>query len=391
MKCKFCGNENLILLNDFYMDKNTTTTLGLHNENIRVKIEVCPNCGLGMNTTPMSSEELDNFYRHYSSCVSYYDSMLTNLFNKIKEQIPMYKKYIPSYDSKIVEIGCNDGYFLDMLQKDAANGGGHYSNLIGIEPSDEADIGIQNGLHIEKAFFTAGYFKDKVDMFFLRQVFEHLEEPFKIFEDMVSQLNDNGVIIIETPDLDVFCHIHLFYYSWPFYEKMAEKYGMKIIECNSVHINDSAHKITAIFAKKESKYKEVKCPFSIDDVINERKKDVADRLLEYYENTKLLKKFFKKHKKVYWIGTGGYSVSYLQTVLNLNLAKDIELIPVSLMYKLKGKTLPACTAKVVMPEDIQNTSADGIVVSTVYVDDVHDALKKYNISYNEIIYFKGQE
>ena len=120
MKCKFCGNEHFILLNDFYMDKNTTTTLGLHQEEIRVKVEVCTNCGLGMNTTPMSSEELYNFYRHYSSGVSYYDSMLTNLFDKIKEEIPMYKKYIPSYDSKIVEIGCNDGYFLDMLQKDAA-------------------------------------------------------------------------------------------------------------------------------------------------------------------------------------------------------------------------------------------------------------------------------
>ena len=391
MKCKFCGNDKLVLLNDFYMDKNTTTTLGLHQENIRVKIEVCPNCGLGMNTTPMSSEELDNFYRHYSSCLSYYDSMLTRFFDKIKKQVPIYKKYIKSYDSKIVEIGCNDGYFLDMLQKDAANGGGHYSNLIGIEPSDEADIGIQNGLHIEKAFFTAGYFKDKVDMFFLRQVFEHLEEPFKIFEDMVSQLNNDGVIIISTPDLDVFCHIHLFYYSWPFYEKMAARYGMKIIECNSFNLNNSTHQITVIFAKKDSKYEEVKCPFSTEDVINERKKDIADRMLEYYENTKLLKKFFKKHKKVYWIGTGGYSVSYLQTVQNLNLAKDVELIPVSLMYKLKGKTLPACTAKVVMPEDIQNTSADGIVVSTVFVDDVHDALKKYKISYNEIIYFKGQE
>ena len=391
MKCKFCGNDNLTLLNDFYMDKNTTTNLGLHQENIRVKVEVCTNCGLGMNTTPMSSEELHNFYRHYSGCVSYYDSMLANLFDKMKSQVPMYKKYIKSYDSKIVEIGCNDGYFLDMLQKDAANGGGYYSNLIGIEPSDEADIGIQNGLHIEKAFFTAGYFKDKVDMFFLRQVFEHLEEPFKIFEDMVSQLNDEGVIIIETPHLDIFCHIHLFYYSWPFYEKMAEKYGMKIIECVLTNRDNAAKFISVIFAKKESKYKEVQCPFSIEDIINERKKDVADRLLEYYENTKLLKKFFKKHKKVYWIGTGGYSVSYLQTVQNLNLAKDVELIPVSLMYKLKGKTLPACTAKVVMPEDIQNTSADGIVVSTVFVDDVHDALKKYNISYNEIIYFKGQE
>ena len=246
-------------------------------------------------------------------------------------------------------------------------------------------------MHIEKAFFTAGYFKDKVDMFFLRQVFEHLEEPFKIFEDMVSQLNDEGVIIIETPHLDIFCHIHLFYYSWPFYEKMAEKYGMKIIECVLTNRDNAAKFISVIFAKKESKYKEVQCPFSIEDIINERKKDVADRLLEYYENTKLLKKFFKKHKKVYWIGTGGYSVSYLQTVQNLNLAKDVELIPVSLMYKLKGKTLPACTAKVVMPEDIQNTSADGIVVSTVFVDDVHDALIKYNISYNEIIYFKGQE
>lgn len=390
MKCTFCGNEELVLLNDFYMDKNTTSTLDLSQEKVRVRVEVCSKCGLGINTTPMSSQELDYFYKHYSSCLSYYDSMLDNIFNEIKAEIPLYKKYIPYYDSKVVEIGCNNGYFLDMLQKDAAEIGKHYTNLMGIEPSEEANIGIKHGLNIEKAFFKAGYFKEKVDMFFLRGVFEHLEDPFQIFEDMTTQLNDEGVIILQTPDLDVFCHIHLFYYSWPFYEKMAEKYGMKIIECH-LENKKNYYVVTAVFAKKKSKYSEVKCPLSVNDVIEKRKKDIADRMIEYYENTKTLKKFFKKHKKVYWVGTSGYSVSYLQTAQDLNLANDVELIPVSLMYKSKGASMPGCTSTVVMPEDLQNTHAQGIVVATLFTEDVDDALKKYNISYDEIVYFNGQE
>ena len=390
IKCPFCNESTLILLHDFYMDKNVTTNLPLNNEKVRVKILVCESCGLGFNATPMTSAELDNFYKHYNSAVSYYDETMKEAFKEIYNELPLYKKYIKSYKDKIVEIGCNDGFFLDIMQKDAANNKQKYTNLMGIEPSDEADIGIAHGLKIDKAFFKAGYFQEKVDMFILRQVFEHFENPFTIFQDMVTQLTSNGVIIIESPNLDAFCHIHLFYYSWPFYEIMAKKYGMKIIECKVTRMRKH-YNITAVFAKNTSKYTELRCPYTIYSVIYERKKDIQDSLMEYYENTKLLKKFLKSNKTVYWWGCGGTSVSYLETIRDLNILNDCKIIPANLMAKRKGYMLPSCDKPTVLAEDIENTHVDGVVIATMMIDEVKKTMRKYNITYDNCIIIEGVE
>ena len=106
----------------------------------------------------------------------------------------------------------------------AVNGPGEASN---------ADIGIAHGLHIEKAYFKPDYFKDneKVDVFISRCFFEHLEEPFEMFKAMLDSLSDNGKIIMKVPNFTGYELTHLYYYSWPFLEKMAARYNAKIIDC----------------------------------------------------------------------------------------------------------------------------------------------------------------
>lgn len=392
MKCKFCSNDNLILLNDFYMNKNVSSTLELQDDEIRVKIEVCPKCGLGINTTRMSSDELEIFNKHYSHFISYFEDSDNIFFKKTYEMLPLYEKYIKSFDDKIVDIGCSDGYFMDMLQKKAyTNGKKQYTNLIGIEPSEEAEIGITHGLNIKKDFFKSNYFNTKINIFVLRHVFEHLEEPFKVFEDMVSQLDDEGVIILETPNLDNFCHIHLFYYSWPFYEQMAKRYNMKVIEYHDIKPFPFYNFLFIAFAKSTSSYTEQKCPYTIEQLIEERKKDIADRYFEYFDNTKKLKKFFNNKKKIYWFYTGGYSIDYLLIIKKQNMINDMELIPVSTLNKRSGEILPACTYPTVTINDIKNTHADGIVIATLLVEKVYELLQKNNIMADEIMKIEGFE
>lgn len=281
---------------------------------------------------------------------------------------------------------------MDMLQKNAYhNGCKQYINLMGIEPSDEAEIGIAHGLNIKKDFFKSNYFDTKINIFMLRHVFEHLEEPFKIFEAMVPQLDDDGVIILETPNLDNFCHIHLFYYSWPFYEKMAKRFNMKVIEYQEVKPFPFYNFLFIVFAKSTSSYTEIKCPYTIEQLIEERKKDIADRYFEYFDNTKKLKKFLKNKKKVYWFYTGGYSIDYLSILKRQNMVENIELIPVSTLNKKKGEMLPACSSPAVTINDIKNTHADGVVIATLLVDKVYKLLQENNITTDDIMTIEGFE
>ena len=390
MNCPFCSNNKFILLHDFYMLKNTTSNLLLNDEEIEVKIEICSHCGLGINTTPMTTNELHAYYENYKSVISYFNDFMPNSFQVENLNLDIYDKYLVNLNSKIVEIGCNEGYFLDILQKRASQKYGQpYNNIMGIEPSDEADTGIAHGLKIDKAFFKAGYFQEKVDVFILRQVFEHLENPFDIFKDMISQLDNNGVIIIETPNLDVFCAIHLYYYSWPFYEKMAEKFNMKVIDCKITKPFDTYSNICIVFTKQESQYSQILCPFTLNDIINERKEDITNSFLEFIQNIKSLKKYINDNDTIYWWGVGGSSTAYLDALKKHNIAQSCQIIPVSLMVKDKGYIMPACSSPVIHVSELKNKVIEKSVFATMYVKDIFLNMEKYGITTKSSICIKG--
>jgi 2-polyprenyl-3-methyl-5-hydroxy-6-metoxy-1,4-benzoquinol methylase len=123
-------------------------------------------------------------------------------FNKYYKKY--YKRYFPTNkNSKILEIGCNKGYLLNVLESEG------YTNIHGLDLSHEdlefAKLNTSTStLNNIDAF---EYCKNNIgtfDIIIIKAVLEHIDKDkiFSIIEHMKNSLSENGVLIIDVPNMD---------------------------------------------------------------------------------------------------------------------------------------------------------------------------------------------
>ena len=112
----------------------------------------------------------------------------------------LHKKGIKN-NNLIVDIGCNDGSFLDVLSKSG------FKNLLGIEPSISCSkICVSKGYKTENRYFNkkeADKIKEKyglVDVVVCRHVLEHIKDPFQFITAIKKIMKRNGIFFIEIPN-----------------------------------------------------------------------------------------------------------------------------------------------------------------------------------------------
>jgi SAM-dependent methyltransferase len=207
----------------------------------------CSKCGLiRLNPRP-AIDQLDIIYSSTYNAYNF-EKKLGKLMKFIREiylkkMITPLKKIIPN-DAKILEGGCGDGEFLINLQKY-----GHADwKLFGNDISNTPRVKLANAL----IPFFPGRFEDlnfinQFDVIILKDVIEHLDQPGLVFQSVNHALQDNGLLIIETPnpdswDAQIFQKRYWagwhFPRHWTIYNKKLiachlEKYGFRIIKFNS--------------------------------------------------------------------------------------------------------------------------------------------------------------
>jgi len=141
------------------------------------------------------------FYNEWLYTAHIYDEGDSEMHRGLTEQIV--KQYIDPLnlpkDSKILDLGCGPGYFLDEMKTRG------YTDLTGVTLSP-GDIKIceDNGHTIKKYDLSflpqnEGYYDESVDFLFLRHALEH--SPYPIFSLMEYNrvLKQFGKIYIEVP------------------------------------------------------------------------------------------------------------------------------------------------------------------------------------------------
>lgn len=92
------------------------------------------------------------------------------------------------YDKNILEIGCGDGYFLELLEK-------NNFNIHGIDPSYKG-----KNPNIKKEYHNND--KNKYNAFIMRHVLEHINDPYNFLLTLKNNSDKNSLIYIEVPDLE---------------------------------------------------------------------------------------------------------------------------------------------------------------------------------------------
>lgn len=192
--CPSCLNAPFQTLFDFGKLPRSGTFLSQPEQkyhSIRLAHEFCLKCGL-IRRQVFEDDSYD--YTHVSrSTARWTPDYTTQIAESFKE------KGIDS-NARIIEVGANEGSFLDVLSKAG------FKNLAGIEPSLVCAKECESkGYLVEKVHLdldSAGKIKKKyglASVIICRHTLEHVPEPFSFLQAMRLLLADEGMLFIETP------------------------------------------------------------------------------------------------------------------------------------------------------------------------------------------------
>lgn len=148
-----------------------------------------------------------------SATLEFYNGAWTNLYNQNKffcqtksndlDKKINYRNLIEISrmikNGKLLEIGCATGYFLQVARDEFG------FDVFGLEPNKETSqfAREKRGLDVrtttlEETGFPESYF----DVVYMRDVFEHIQKPKEMLQEIHRILRKGGLIVIEVPNVD---------------------------------------------------------------------------------------------------------------------------------------------------------------------------------------------
>ena len=231
--CSACGSNSLRLIYDFgecplagYFPEPDKASL---DNLISMKLIFCAACELVQITPNVDDDFLFSNYRYISSVgmTDHFESLVLWLIEN---------QYING-DSRILEIGSNDGTLLSQLKKQGFN-------ACGVDPAANInDIARSKGLNVITGFFSMKTLDDlnlrnKFNLIISCNSFAHISEIKNVAQGVSSALTDDGLFVVEVQSLaalvdkkafDFIYHEHKFYYSVKSLNNLMESVGLHMI------------------------------------------------------------------------------------------------------------------------------------------------------------------
>ncbi len=372
-QCRLCKSNELKLFlslgrtplaNSFLEEKQ----LEQPEEFYPLNVCFCKSCGFVQLAEVVPPEKMFKNYIYVTSTSSEALEHYKNLVNDVMEKFKLPK------NSLVVEFASNDGTLLKNFKK-------FEIRVLGVEPAENiAPIAEASGIETINDFFNQKVAKNIVEskgkaiMIIGTNVFAHIDNLDEIMKSFQILLDDDGVIIIESPYLvdffekteyDTIYHEHVSYLSLIPLVKFFGMYGFKIFDVKRTNIHGGSIRIFA--SGINSKFKETK---NLSELLSLEKNLGLDTIKQYLDfalnvqksRVKLLELLYKLKldgKKI--IGYGAAAKG--NTLLNYcNIGADILDYVADKSPLKQGKYTPGTNIPVVHQDRILENRQDYMLI-----------------------------
>jgi SAM-dependent methyltransferase len=292
MNCRI-SNKKLNLVNDF--GKQPLGNGFLKEENFRNEYFYKMQTGFCTESKMFQLIEQPNPEKMFHENYPFFSSTSKNMQNHFSIWAEEILKNLKNNNKAfVVELGCNDGIFLQYFAQNKIK-------HLGIEPSKNvAEIAKKKNIKVKNEFFNLGLVDQiikesgNVDYFISANVMCHIPNILEVVEGIERLLNRDGILVFEDPYLgdvinkttyDQIYDEHVFLFSAHSVSFLFEKFGMELIKLEPQNTHGGSMRYT--LGKKNRHKKD----FSVNEYLNIEKKNGIenyDRMLDF--NKSILKR-----------------------------------------------------------------------------------------------------
>jgi len=378
MNCYICSNKNLSKFLDLgnhppplnFVSKDDLMT---KQETFPLQVYFCNDCGLVQLGDAVDPNVMFKNYLYTSGVSTAFKNHLSNFAKTLVD------KFSPNKNDLVIDIASNDGTLLKFFQNFGLR-------VLGIEPSNIADLAKENGVKTVKEFFNESVAKNilkdhgQAKIITITNAFAHIKDLDSIMNGIKLLLNENGVFvsesqyladIIEKLEYDTIYHEHLRYYSLRSLVKLFDIYGMEVFDCERISSHGGSIRVYASFKGKFSKTQNIQQVLEIEDKLKllsfTTYEEFANRV---YENRKKLNVLLKNIKSSGKTIVGISAPARSSTILNFCTIDSTILDYVAEKSPLKiGKFTPGSHIEVVDDEKLIETQPDFALLLSWHLSD----------------------
>ena len=254
---------------------------------------------------------------------SYLSGNSNEKIKNFKSILKKIEKFSKKTDPKILDIGSNDGSFLE-LAKDK------YPKVLGIEPTNCANIAVNKGIKTIKSFLNLKLAKkilnkySKFDFITATNILAHTNNLDEILKSIKLLLSKKGLIIIEVQYLydllsqkafDSFYHEHNFYFTLSSIMKLLSNYNLYVFNAEKLNVHGGILRVYASPNKKllSKKLKKILNKENDEKVFDKIKSLNLFRKKFSRKIKKLLGDLKKQKNKIYGIGAAPRACALLNS------------------------------------------------------------------------------